>query len=63
MTGIDQNGNMQYRNMSAPIQNDLESYLRIGYTKKVGRQLSASVGGIIFANGVHGVMGTVRIAF
>ena len=62
-TGIDQNGNMQYQNISAPIQNDIESYLRIGYTKKLTRQLSASVGGIVFASGTYGIMGSVTIAF
>lgn len=61
--GIDQQGNMQYQNVSAPIQNSLDGYLRVGYTAKLHQTVTGSIGGIIFTNGLHGVMGSLSLAF
>ncbi len=61
--GIDQQGNMQYQNVSAPIQNSLDGYLRVGYTAKLHQTVTGSIGGIVFTNGLHGVMGSLSLAF
>lgn len=61
--GINKNGEMQYRNVSAPIQNSLDGYVRVGYTAKLSERASGTIGGIWFTNGSHGIMGSLKLDF
>lgn len=62
-TSIDQQGNLQYQDVKAPIQNSLDGYLRVGYTAKLHSKVRGSIGTIMFTNGLHGVMGSLNITF
>lgn len=62
-TSIDQQGNLQYQDVKAPIQNSLDGYLRVGYTAKLHSKVRGSIGAIMFTNGLHGVMGSLKISF
>lgn len=62
-SSVDQQGNVQYQTVSAPIQNALDGYLRIGYTAKLHSRVRGSIGAIMFTNGLHGVMGSLSVSF
>lgn len=58
-TSIDKKGNISYTNEKLQIENTFNTYVRLAYTQKISKTGFASIGGILFDNGAHGVTGSI----
>lgn len=62
-TSIDRQGKISYSNEKLQIENKFSTYVRLAYTTQVTKRGFASIGGILFDDGAHAVIGSVSYKF